>query len=65
MIIKILSHFVSITKTSLLMFFMDTIDIYSENHTRLSNIFFGQNGELFNVKAASTYNNHCSLNRRV
>jgi hypothetical protein len=44
------------------MLFKEIIDVYSENHTKLINIFGGQNAESFNIKAGGMYTYHRSLN---
>jgi hypothetical protein len=42
--------------TNRLMLFMETIDVYCENHTE-----HGQNTGILNDKARGTYSYHCDL----
>jgi hypothetical protein len=44
------------------MLFRETVAVYCENHTEHTNTIFGENPELWYVKAGGTYNNHCALN---
>jgi hypothetical protein len=57
------THDVSITNTSWLMVFRETISHYSENHEEDLDTFSRHNAEFRNTKARGTYSNHCSFQR--
>jgi hypothetical protein len=43
------------------MLFREIIAVYSENHKKHMNIFYGQNAELLNIKAGGTNRCHYAL----
>jgi hypothetical protein len=47
---------VPVTQTNLLMLFREIINLYTESHTKYINTVCGANAEIFNVRAADTYN---------
>ena len=51
----------SVTKTSQLMLYRETIAVYSEIHTKHINTMCGQNMELLNVKPGGAYSDHWAL----
>jgi hypothetical protein len=53
------AHYVSITKTNMLMLFRETVAVYCENHTKHTNTFCRKNSEVLDIETCGTYgHNH-------